>query len=381
MWLYLRDRAFRHATTAIVGTMVGVGIFGVPFVFAKAGFGIGLAWLIGIGAVVTLFYLMTAELILRTEGDHQLVGYAERWLGSWARRVVVFTSMLGIYGALLAYTIVISQFLHNVLSHFLTLDPQLYSILFTLALAPILLFRLRTVAFVEQAMTLLFIGIISVVLVTGIWHVEPSNFTYVIRYYWFLPYGVLLFAFSAQTSIPIARRLLRGDERRLSTAIITAVSLTALLYAVFAVVVVGISGMATSPDALAGLFDSLGLPVIVLGSLFGILTISTSYLMLGTALVEIFHLDYKRRLFPAWLLTVVPPLLFYVSGFRNFIDVIGTVGAIALGAQALVFIAAYLRRERITERVPEIQLHLPVFVWYMLMVAFATGIVYSLIWR
>ena len=131
--------------------MVGVGIFGVPFAFAKAGFGIGLAWLVGLSAIVALFYLMFAELVLRTEGDHQLVGYAERWLGPWAGRMTVFTSLLGIYGALLAYTIVVSQFLHNVLSQFITLDPQLYGLLFTLALAPILLLRLTTVAFIEQA--------------------------------------------------------------------------------------------------------------------------------------------------------------------------------------------------------------------------------------
>jgi amino acid permease len=364
----------------MIGTMVGVGIFGVPFAFAKAGFGIGLAWLIGIAAVMALFYLMTAELVLRTEGDHQLVGYAERWLGPWARRAVVFTSMLGIYGALLAYTIVISQFLHNVLSHFVTLDPQLYSILFTLALAPILLFRLRTVAFVEQVMTVLFITIVLVVLAAGVWHVEPANYGYVIKYYWFLPYGVLLFAFGAQTSIPIVRRLLRGDEKRIGPAIVTALGTTAVLYAIFAAIVVGISGVATSPDALAGLFDTLGVPIIILGSLFGILTISTSYLMLGTALLEIFHLDYRRRLFPAWLLTIVPPLLFYASGFRNFIDVIGTVGAVAVGAQAIIFILAYLRRDQLTERTPEIQLHLPTFVWYVLMVAFAAGILYALVW-
>ena len=381
MWPYLRDRAFRHATTAIVGTMVGVGIFGVPFAFAKAGFGIGLAWLVGIAAVVALFYLMTAELILRTDGDRQLVGYADRWLGPWARRTVVFTSMLGIYGALLAYTIVISQFLHNVLSHFFALDPQMYSFLFTLALAPILMLRLPTVAFIEQALTVLFVVIVAVVLLTGIWHIEPGNFTYVSGYFWFLPYGVLLFAFSAQTSIPIARRLLRGDEQRLAPAILSATALTAILYAVFAAVVVGISGTATSPDALAGLFDTLGLPIIILGSVFGILTISTSYLMLGTALLEIYHLDYRQRLLPSWLLTVVPPLLFYVGGFRNFIDVIGTVGAVALGAQAIVFIFAYLRRDRIGDRKPELMLHLPSFVWYILIVAFAAGIGYALIWR
>jgi amino acid permease len=375
---FLHDSAYRHATAALIGTMVGVGIFGVPFAFAKAGFWVGLAWLIGLAVVVVLFYLMFAEMMLRTQGEHQLVGYADRWLGPTARRTIVFTSLLSIYGALLAYTIVISQYLHNVLSQYLTIDPQMYSILFTVVLAPIILFRLRTVASIELTLTLLFVAVVLIITAAGIWHINPANYTYTVAPYWFLPYGVILFAFSGITALPTMRRILVNRERRMKPAIIVAVVLTAVLYALFAAVVVGVSGEVTSPDALAGLFDFLGLPIVIIGSLFGILTISSSYILVGTALYEIFHTDYGTRPWFAWPLTVIPPIAFFFSGLRNFIDVIGTVGAVALGLQSIVFIVAYLRRRGLVERKPEWTVRVPTFVLYILIVAFASGLGYAL---
>ena len=42
----LKNREFLHATSILIGTMVGVGIFGIPFAFAKAGFWVGLSFLV-----------------------------------------------------------------------------------------------------------------------------------------------------------------------------------------------------------------------------------------------------------------------------------------------------------------------------------------------
>lgn len=373
--------AFRHATAALVGTMVGVGIFGVPFVFAKTGFLIGVLWLFGIAAVMTLFYLMFAELMLRTEGDHQLVGYADRWLGAWGKRVVAFALIVGIYGALLAYTIVVGPFMHHVFSNFVTIDPAFYSIIFTALLAPLILARLTTVSFIEQGLTVLFIAVVATIAIGSFGHIDASNYSFSFPRYWFLPYGVILFAFSGATSMPIVRRLMRGREHGIKPAVFSAVALVGLLYLVFAAVVVGVSGQITSPDSLSGLFDFIGMPIVVLGSVFGILTIATSYLMLGTAMFEILHLDYRVRKPVAWPLVVFPPLILYFSGLRNFIDVIGTIGAVTVGLTSIVFILAYVKARKNSERMPEVTLHVPVVVWYFLVVVFAAGIGYAVLWQ
>ena len=73
---YLRDRKFIQAASVLVGTMVGAGIFGIPFVFSRAGFFVGVAWLVALTVMMGLFNLLFGELTLSTEGNHQISGYA-----------------------------------------------------------------------------------------------------------------------------------------------------------------------------------------------------------------------------------------------------------------------------------------------------------------
>lgn len=367
---YLCDRKFWHATAVLVGTMVGVGIYGIPFAFAKAGFWMGAVWLIVLGTVMVLFNLLFAELTLATHGVHQVSGYANIWLGPWGRRFATFANVLSIYGALLAYLIVAGEFLHVILSNFLAIHMEWYSIIFALTWSCMWFLRVRAIAALEIILIGVYSLIILVITIFGFEHITWSNFTQWTPEYWYLPYGIILFAFAGLSAVPIQRQLLANRERLMRPAIICAVAIAAVLYLLFAFTVVGISGDVTSPEALAGLFNFLGSPIIILGALLGVMTISTSYVMLGTALYETFHIDYRMRVPSAWLLAVLPPILFFLIGLRNFIDVIGLVGSVAVGLLAILLLGAFLRARN----------RYRMLVW-PLMILFAAGIVYQLILR
>jgi hypothetical protein len=294
---------------------------------------------------------------------------------------MTLANVLTIYGGLLAYMIVAGDFLHIVLSRVIAIDPTYYSYGFALLWSLLWMVRLRTIAVLE----LVFITVYSVIIVLfvagGAPRIEVSNLFGWEPSYWYLPYGVLLFAFSGITGIPLQRQLLLGREKLLRPAIITAVCIVAVLYALFAFTVVGVSGELTSPAALDGLFGFLGEPIILLGSLLGIFTITTSYVLMGTAVWETFHLDYRVRPFAAWLLALVPPLLLFASGLRNFIDVIGLIGAVAIGVQSVLLMLAYLRARRHPFRMPEFSISLwSGFVWLMMAVLLA-GVIHELLLR
>ena len=68
------NRQLISATSVLIGAMVGVGLFGLPLAFSRAGFVVGVAFLFFVGGLVLLVDLMYAEIILRTKEDHQLVG-------------------------------------------------------------------------------------------------------------------------------------------------------------------------------------------------------------------------------------------------------------------------------------------------------------------
>ena len=96
---------FYSAVATLMGCVLGAGILGIPFVVSKAGFSIGLFWIILLGLAVLLINLYMGEIILRTKGFHQLTGYAEKYLGQKGRVLMTISMMIGIYGALLAYII------------------------------------------------------------------------------------------------------------------------------------------------------------------------------------------------------------------------------------------------------------------------------------
>jgi tyrosine-specific transport protein len=381
MFAYLKDRGVLHAGAVLIGTMVGAGIFGIPFAFAQAGFWVGMAWLVGLAVILCVFNLLFAELTLSTQGTHQVSGYANIWLGAWGRRLMTLVNIVGLYGALLAYMIVAGAFLHNVLSEFLTVDPQLYSLIFALAWSLLWVLRPRTIASVELALIGLYTGLILIVAAIGLPHIQLNFLSGWSPDSWYVPYSVVLFALAGLSAVPIQRQLLSGRERLLRPAIIASMVFVVLLYAVFALTVVGLSGHGTSPEALAGLYGILGTPVIILASILGILTVSSSYVMLGTALYESFHTDYHLRPSVAWLLGLGPPVLLFMSGLRNFIDVIGLVGAVAVGTQAILLLAAYVRSRRMRLREAEMRVRIPLFVVWTLMAFFAAGIIHELLIR
>lgn len=376
-----KDRQFLRAAAVLIGTMVGVGVFGIPFAFAKAGFWIGFLFLAGIGLVTLLVDFIYGEIILRTGQSHQMVGYAQFYLGSIWKRVLFFTFILTTYSALLAYIIIAGEFMPNVFSSFVFLSSNGFSIWFFAIASLLVLFGIRTVAWVELILSALFIGVIVLIFIFGAWKIDFSNYLSVNRELWFFPYGVILFAFGGLPAIPIQRQILEGQESSLKKAIVTAMAVVGLLYFVFGFTVLGISGETTSPDAIGGLIDSLGGKIVFLGSLFGILAVSTSYLMLGTALLEIFHLDYGLGRKLSWLLVVLPPFMLFLGGLRNFIDVIGLAGAVGVGLEAFVLILMYIKAKSHGDRIPEYSLSIPVWVLYTIALIFLGGIVYTFLTR
>lgn len=373
-----QQKRFLHGTAALIGTMVGVGVFGIPLAFAKAGFGIGFLFLIFTAIITLLFNFIFAEIVLRTQEKHQLVGYTNFYLGSFFKHIILFANLVGIYGALLAYIINAGEFMNNIFSHLWYLPPSYYYGIFVAIVSITLFFGFKTFAWVEFVLTSIFVTIIFIVFGLGVPHIDVANFSGTTLEYWFLPYGVLLFAFAGLTSIPIQREILRGQERNFRSSIVIAVILVAVLYLLFAVTVVGLSGENTTPNAITGLLDILGSRIVVLGSLFGLLAITTSYLMLGAALFDIFRLDFKFQRRWAWLLTVVPPVILFMGGLRNFIDVISLVGAVAIGIESIVLLMVFRKAKAHGTRRPEFSMHLPSWFMVVLGLLFTAGVIYEL---
>ena len=286
------DKQFLGAISLLVGTAVGAGIFGIPYVTAKTGFLVGMFYIFILGFIILLSTLFYGEITLRTKEKHQLPGYAEKYLGLWGKRVCLAAIVLSIYGALIAYTIEIGVFLHALFGNVIGGTPTIYSLIFFGLAAACIYFGLKSITSIEKVMVVFLFIVIALIFIFGISSVDFNNFSEFNIEYILLPYGVILFALGAGTAIPDARFLLEGKEKKLLKAIQFGVIIPIVIYALFAFLVVGVTGRATTESSIVGLGNSIGGHIMVIGAIFGILAMSTSFLALGNVLRETFQYDF-----------------------------------------------------------------------------------------
>ncbi len=196
----------------------------------------------------------------------------------------------------------------------------------------------------------------------------------------FLPYGVILFAMAGSAAIPEMRQILRGQENKLKPAIFWGTAIPVLLYFLFALVVVGITGSQTTPEAIEGLVPHLGGWVIMLGAIFGFFAVYTSFLVLGVAIKKVYQHDYGIKGRWAFLLACVIPLAAYLAGVKNFILIIGFIGAVLGGLDGILTILIYFKARRSGDRRPEYRLPWAKVLGSLLIILFSLGIIYQFVY-
>src|SRR3989338_8075254 len=123
--------SFTLALSTLVGTIVGAGIFGIPFAILKSGIVPGLFYLFLLGCIICLLHLFFGEICLRTSGKHRLVGYAGIYLGKTGKAVATLTLLFVLIGSLLAYLILVGEFSEIVFGGLIPLSSVLFTVLFS----------------------------------------------------------------------------------------------------------------------------------------------------------------------------------------------------------------------------------------------------------
>jgi len=371
---------FIRSTSVLVGTTVGAGIFGLPYAFAKSGFVVGLVYLLLLAGVFYLINLCYTEVILRTKDNLEMAGYVERYLGKKGKILITCSFILGIYGALVAYTIGVGEFLYSLLNPLFGGSQILWSLVFW-AIASLLV--LKGIGIVSRLEVVMAIGLVIVVLlVFGLSYpyLNMDNLTTVNIKNIFFPYGIVLFALGGASALPTIRRILGDKVSLIKKSLGLGILIPALIYIIFCFSVVGVSGSDTSETAIIGLASFTNGKILLIGGIFGILAMTTSFLALGFILRELFSRDYKIPLLPAWVLTVFVPLTIFLLGLRSFILVVGLAGGILSGIQGIILIAAYYKAKKKGDRIPEFSFNLPKTLAYFIYLIFIFGIIYQFIY-
>ncbi len=154
----------------------------------------------------------------------------------------------------------------------------------------------------------------------------------------FLPYGPIFFAVGGGAAIPEMCRLLDKEEKKIKSAIAWGSFIPAFIMMIFAITIVGITGVNTSEDALISLKLIFSNGIITLAYLFGLFAIFTSFIVIAQALKEIYIWDLKINRSLAWALACLIPYLLFLSGWNNLIKIVGFTGAVTGGLSGIILI-------------------------------------------
>ena len=193
----------------------------------------------------------------------------------------------------------------------------------------------------------------------------------------FYPFGIILFALGGASAIPTMKKILKEENVFLKKAVIIGFIVPVIIYTLFGFTILGVTGRGTSEEGIIGLSNFLGEKVLLIGGVFGVLAMCTSFFALSFVLKELLRKDYKIKNFYAWASTVSVPLFLFLLG-AGFAKIIGFSGAVLSGFQGIILIETYYRAKVKGEREPEFEFNLPKPIAYLIYLIFILGLIHQI---
>src|SRR3989344_765640 len=356
------NKSFWLAVFSLVGTTIGAGIFSLPYVFAKAGFFVGLAEFIFLVFIVLSIQQILGEITLRTKDRKRLIGLASNYLGRRWRVLAAASVLLSGAGTLLIYMIFGGKFLSLITGQDVFWSSIAFFIFWFLAISA----RPKTFGKAEFRLSSLMIFIVILISLFNFRYINFNNFFGVDIKNMFLPYGVILFAMTGYTVIPKMEDLLGDKKYKLKKAIKYGTLIPAIVYLMFVFIILGVSGQLTSSDAVSGFSRALNSGFIMfLGAILGLLAVTEAALSFGVYFKETLWYDLKLNKKLAWALTGFIPLSLFFLGVRNVVPVIGIVGALFFGFQAIIILMIH-KKAKNSEIEPPYKIYLPDALYYII---------------
>lgn len=371
-------RPFLRSVGMMIGAIVGVGVFGLPYAFARVGFALGLLELLVLGAMMVVLQLMLGEIVIQTPGHHRLVNYVGIYLGRAWKWVTLVALSFGVWGAMLAYMVVGGTFLHVLLSPVLGGEPAIYSYILATISSLLMFGGLALASRIEYLVIIALLFLFSFIFLSSLpsvdlSHIFTSNWKEV-----FAPYGVILFSIAGMGIVPELKDVLgKNHQRQLGSVIVLSMTVIVALYALFAFAVVGVTGGETTPMAFNGLIPYLGETFRVVATLLGSLTILSIYLVLGIELLNTLKFDFNLRHKTAWMIVCSVPIMLFAIGMREFIEIIGFVGSIFGGVLGILVALTYRFMQRRGVCRTHYCIHFPPILTWFIITIFLTGIVWE----
>ncbi len=324
------------ASALLAGTIIGAGIFSLPYVVSKTGLGLGFFCFVFFTIVYYCLHLMYAKVALLHEEKHDFAYFAEQHLspraGIWASMIIVGGMVL----SLAVYLVLAPSFINL----FLGLDGLPAALLFW-GLGSIFIFvELSMLGIAEMLGVAGILGAVLVILGAGSIvsksiSLSPDFSSWAV---FLLPFGPLLFSFSGRSAIVTMVEEHRAAESKkqgfsMTKAVLLGTGVPLLVYLIFTFAFLRINS-APSVDPMRDL-ASLPETLLVALGIMGFLALWTSYFMIGLNVKNLLEEDLKIPRLWSGLLVLVVPILLFISGIASFIELVAFTGSVFLAFEGM----------------------------------------------
>ncbi len=331
-----------ESTCIITGYGVGGGVMSMPYLAEKNGIFLSFAILAAALAASYVLHLMIADLALKSDNGGQIIACISRFLFRGKLKLPLTITFFVLMALILctnlaAYIAGASEIMVDLLP----ISPIAADLIFYAAAASVVLFGLKAVGVSEKiAVTVIFIliGILAVSSFTAIRNPLPvsgSSLNAALAFF-----GMAMFALSAFFSIPQAVEGLGKDRKKIKKAVFFGLFNNFIL-----IIVISVCALMASTEitevAMVGWSRGIGAWAQIIGGVFTILAMLTTYWSISLALGSIVQEQFGFNTKVCWLLATLPSLclaLFNLGGFLEFMRMAGGLIAIIV---AVMVVPAY----------------------------------------
>ena len=336
-----------EAACIITGYGIGAGVLSMPYMAARNGLILSTLILILSLLASYVLHLMIAEIALKEGNGGQIISCLNRFLfrgkAKQVLTVIFFVLMAVILVTNLAAYISGAE---EIIVGLLPIPSIAAKLLFYVVAASVVLFGLKAVGVSEKIAVTVIFALIAALAAASLLNVRnplslsAGSLNDALAYY-----GLAMFAMSAFFSVPQAVEGLDGDTKKIRKAVFLG-----LLNNFILILVISVCSLLSSTEitelAMVGWSAGIGLWAQLIGGLFTVLAMLTTYwslsLALGGIVDDMLHTGTKI----SWILATLPSLILVLFNVAGFLDLMRTAGGLIAIIIAVMVVPAYHNARR-----------------------------------
>lgn len=330
----------------ITGYGIGGGVLSMPYLMERNGLILSLVILAAALLASYVLHLMIADLALKNGGG-QIISCLSRFLFRGRLKLTLTVAFF----VLMAVNLCVNLAAYiagaeEIIVTLLPVSPLVAKLLFYVAAASVVLFGLKAVGVSEKYAVAAIFGLVGVLAVASLFaELRPlplagGSLNGALAYF-----GMAMFALAAFFSVPQAVEGLDNDRVKIRKAVFLG-----MLNNFVIIIVISLCAVAASPSvtevAMVGWSAGIGAWAELVGGVFTILAMLTTYWSISLALGSIVEEQTKLDTRVCWVLATLPSLLLTLLNMGSFMSFLRMAGGVIGIIVAVMVVPAYRNARR-----------------------------------